>query len=393
MKYIFALMLTLAVCASGYAAQLKDTTITGNGTVTGNLKVTGTVTVTNLSVGTGIVSTVGNETIVTYNTSSTFVVPAGVTSMKVLVVGGGAGGDGGVSSGVYGHGGGGGRVTYRSAFSVTAGSSHTVTIGTGGALGLQDNQASDGVQSVFGVITAAGGTKANNIGAGGDGGDSGNDIDTVITNYNGLTDSVWGGAGGAGAGGVGGTVSDAAGGTGGVGYSSSITGSSVVYGTGGDGSGTGTGAPPTVIANRGLGGHGGTPRNGGSGVVIVRFTTTNATMDIIGAITTSGIVGIGTSTPATTLHVIGTLTVSSGIVVAGSTMTVPDYVFDESYKLMPLDELQEYIEINKHLPAFKSDIKDLNLVADNMALRKTIEELTLYILQIKNEINLLKLRY
>lgn len=135
---------------------------------------------------------------------------------------------------------------------------------------------------------------------------------------------------------------------------------------------------------------------GGTGTntaTLAGFAHTGTSTFPSGIWASTGEVGIGTSTPATELHVIGTLTVSSGIVVAGNTMTVPDYVFDESYRLMPLDELQEYVEINKHLPAFQSEknTKELNLVADNMALRRTIEELTLYILQIKNEINLLKL--
>lgn len=312
MRYIFALILTVAVCASGYAAQLKDTYVNGSlgvGTSTPSTKlhVAGTVTATaatiggvvsvsaqdgaafidtnanpSINVGIGTVTTSGIETIVKYNSTGTFTVPMGVTSLKVLVVGGGAGGDGGVASAVYGHGGGGGRVTYRSAVSVTEGSSHTVTVGTGGAAGAMDAQASPGGQSAFGSVTAAGGVQANNIGSGGDGGDSGNDINSVVTNYNGLTDSVWGAAGGAGAGGVGGTVSDTGPNTGGIGYSSSITGTSTAYGAGGNGSYAGSAAPSTVAANLGLGGHGhGTSmKAGGSGVVIIRFMTSYDTLTV-----------------------------------------------------------------------------------------------------------------
>ena len=101
-----------------------------------------------------------------------------------------------------------------------------------------------------------------------------------------------------------------------------------------------------------------------------------------------GKVGIGTTTPATALHVIGTVTVSSGIVVAGTTMNVPDYVFEPEYKLLPIEELREYVEVNRHLPEFESakDTQSLNLVQDNMRLREAIEKLTLYLFEMKEEI-------
>lgn len=252
--------------------------------VIGTTDITGALTSASLTIGGlvttgGTVTTDGAYTVVTYNGSGSFTPPTGVSVVEALVVGGGAGGDGGVSSAVYGHGGGGGRVVYRSAFSVTPGSPLTVTVGTGGAGGAMDAQAIEGVSSVFGSLTATGGSPANNIGSGGDGGDSAKDIDSVVTSYNGLTDSVWGGAGGAGAGGVGGAVSDTGPNTGGIGYSSSISGASVAYGAGGNGSYNGLAAPSAVAANLGLGGHGHATsyRAGGSGVVIVRFLTPTAT--------------------------------------------------------------------------------------------------------------------
>lgn len=106
----------------------------------------------------------------------------------------------------------------------------------------------------------------------------------------------------------------------------------------------------------------------------------------------NGSLGVGTSTPSAALHVVGTVTVSSGIIVAGSTMNVPDYVFAENYKLLPIEELKEFVEVNKHLPEFESakNTTQLNLVQDNMRLREAIEKLTLYLFDMKQEIADLK---
>lgn len=73
-------------------------------------------------------------------------------------------------------------------------------------------------------------------------------------------------------------------------------------------------------------------------------------------------------------------------------MTVPDYVFDENYKLLPIEELKEFVEVNKHLPEFESakNMTQLNLVQDNMRLREAIEKLTLYLFEMKQEIADLK---
>lgn len=67
---------------------------------------------------------------------------------------------------------------------------------------------------------------------------------------------------------------------------------------------------------------------------------------------------------------------------------VPDYVFENDYKLMPLNELRTYLEQNKHLPGMKSaaDIESegvININEMQMTLLKKVEELTLYILHLK----------
>jgi chitodextrinase len=64
----------------------------------------------------------------------------------------------------------------------------------------------------------------------------------------------------------------------------------------------------------------------------------------------------------------------------------PDYVFDQNYKLMPLDTLASYISINKHLPEIPSasEIKEqgqISLGEMNNLLLKKVEELSLYIIE------------
>jgi hypothetical protein len=73
---------------------------------------------------------------------------------------------------------------------------------------------------------------------------------------------------------------------------------------------------------------------------------------------------------------------------------VPDYVFEPDYQLMPLAELKAYLTTNKHLPGIPSatemgtegqNVSDLQL-----KLLEKIEELTLYTLQLRAEIDALK---
>ena len=72
----------------------------------------------------------------------------------------------------------------------------------------------------------------------------------------------------------------------------------------------------------------------------------------------------------------------------------PDYVFDTSYQLTPLPQVEKYIQTNKHLPEVPSvaEVKKEGLdLGDNQALLlKKIEELTLYILQQHKEFQSIK---
>ncbi|WP_214228820.1 hypothetical protein [Pedobacter sp. B4-66] len=68
----------------------------------------------------------------------------------------------------------------------------------------------------------------------------------------------------------------------------------------------------------------------------------------------------------------------------------PDYVFDDSYKIMPLAELKEYIGINKHLPDVPSakevELNGVNLGEMNKLLLKKVEELTLMLINQNDKI-------
>lgn len=68
-----------------------------------------------------------------------------------------------------------------------------------------------------------------------------------------------------------------------------------------------------------------------------------------------------------------------------STWPVPDYVFNNDYKLLSLNDLEKFIVVNKHLPDVPDSIefsqKGMDLTEMNFILLKKVEELTLYIIE------------
>jgi len=104
---------------------------------------------------------------------------------------------------------------------------------------------------------------------------------------------------------------------------------------------------------------------------------------------TSGNVGIGTTnTQGYRLAVNGDAIFTK--VKVKQYNTWPDYVFHPPYKLMPLIDLEKYIQKNKHLPDVPSakEVEDNGLdLGDTQAIMlKKIEELTLYIIEINKKV-------
>ncbi len=66
-----------------------------------------------------------------------------------------------------------------------------------------------------------------------------------------------------------------------------------------------------------------------------------------------------------------------------------DYVFEPSYELKPLEEVESFIKANKHLPEVpsESEVKDKGMAVGEMMQvhMKKIEELTLYMIELKKE--------
>lgn len=107
-----------------------------------------------------------------------------------------------------------------------------------------------------------------------------------------------------------------------------------------------------------------------------------------------GNVGIGTINPDAKLAVNGTI--HSKEVRVDVNVPAPDYVFANDYKLKSLQQVEDYIKDNSHLPEIPSakeiEKNGLMLAEMNMSLLKKIEELTLYAIeQQKNTEKLIQL--
>jgi len=289
----------------------------------------------------------------------------GLISIQYLVIAGGGAGATGESVSAGGSGGGGGAGGYRNSYATeTSGgnssteqpfrinpdgsTTYTITVGGGGAgVSGYDVNGSFGNNSLFGTILSFGGGGAgaggSSGGAGGSGGGCGADISqqtnpiknggmgTASQGLDGGTTVYRKGGGGGGAGQLANTTDV----NGGNGLSSSITGSAVTR-AGGGGGGTGANVDTQSTGGTGGGGNGGSRSvsaiagtvntgsgaggcgsagsgngnvglSGGSGIVILRWTTSDATITV-GAGLTSSSATDGTDTVVTFTAGTGTVT-------------------------------------------------------------------------------------
>ncbi|MBS7253243.1 hypothetical protein [Flavobacterium branchiicola] len=102
-------------------------------------------------------------------------------------------------------------------------------------------------------------------------------------------------------------------------------------------------------------------------------------------------IGIGTTTPSYKLDVCGTIRAKE---IKVDLLGGCDFVFEKDYKLIPLDDLETYVNTNKHLPEIASEKEmienGLNMKDFQLKLLQKIEELTLYTIEQNKEIKNLK---
>ena len=97
-------------------------------------------------------------------------------------------------------------------------------------------------------------------------------------------------------------------------------------------------------------------------------------------------IGIGTTTPREKLEVAGTIRATEIKVMAQTA----DFVFEDDYELRSLEEVEAFINDNGHLPdipsAAEMEEDGIGLAEMNKLLLQKIEELTLYMIELKKEI-------
>ncbi len=245
----------------------------------------------------GIITTIGNERIHTFTASTSFNSAQPIYGARILAIGGGGGGAGG-GSGAAGGGGGAGAYVYLTDRDIPSGS-QAVTVGAGGVGGVNNGTGSGTATTFVSAFAAGGGFGASEgstffAASGGSGGGSSVGGGTKVNGGLGTPgygyqggDSVYhnsctGSGGGGGAGGPGQSGTATGPGMGGLGLQNDISGTALWYAGGGGGysacdvgaaGGSGVGGIGGVsdgAANTGSGGGGG--KNGGSGILIIRYT-------------------------------------------------------------------------------------------------------------------------
>ncbi|MEM6794652.1 MAG: hypothetical protein AAF725_11780 [Acidobacteriota bacterium] len=93
----------------------------------------------------------------------------------------------------------------------------------------------------------------------------------------------------------------------------------------------------------------------------------------------------GTGVNEMSLNDSGTLTIQGSLRANSGSNVFPDYVFEDDYDLMPLDDLEAFLETNGHLPNVPSaaEVKAegfIDMTALQLKILEKVEELTLYTL-------------
>ena len=235
-----------------------------------------------------------------FTSSTTWTVPAGITSINIFCVGGG-GGSGSINNLIGGGGGGGGYTAYKNGVSVTYGNQITITVGAGGTYANNGGISSAAIGSTV-LVSANGGNRGGTYGSAGypgsggsgggggyssssgkcyNGGSDGSNGEYHYTSSNGTkygygqgtttrefgqsTGTLYAGGGGGGAvsgKSVGYGVGGAGGGGNGAAYNADATSGSA---------GTGGGAGGIRGYNAQGGGNSGAITEGGSGVVVITW--------------------------------------------------------------------------------------------------------------------------
>jgi len=96
-----------------------------------------------------------------------------------------------------------------------------------------------------------------------------------------------------------------------------------------------------------------------------------------------GNIGIGTTNPDQKLTVKGKIHAEE--VIVDLNVPVADYVFHPTYKLMPLNQVEQYVKTNNHLPEIPSASEvaknGMNMGEMQNKLLQKVEELTLYAIE------------
>jgi len=139
--------------------------------------------------------------------------------------------------------------------------------------------------------------------------------------------------------------------------------------------------------------------SGGQGVLRMYNTGGEENVRIYAAngqdnwISNGGNVGIGTNTPQSKLAVNGTITAKE---IKVTETGWADFVFEETYELPSLDSVESHIKKHKHLPEIPSaqEVKEQGIAVSEMLNKQMqkIEEMTLYLIELKKENDQLKER-